>query len=459
MAFTSLSSSSSDTEVAPCTKACSKSYAFVQSHYDKLIVDFRMSQFDVHSYKTSLESIEARLVVYQQNEHVFEEDIKLLKLDVMLRDNALVELRKKFKKDEKERDENFIPPKPHLVFHDASTISETVPNVFNVEPSTTKPTKEMSLSNRPSAPIIEDYVSNSKDKSKVEHTTQAANLRKDIPKSRSHKHSWTRKACFVCKSLNHLIKDFDYYEKKMVQNPVWNHAMRVNYQNSARMTHPHSKKHVVPTTVLTRSRLVQLNAVRPFTTVVPQTNMKHQRPATHVSNKPHSPIRRPINHIPVHKISNFHQKVTTVKITKVNVVKGTKRNWGNPQQALNDKGVIESGCSRHITGNISYLSDFIEINGGYVAFGGNPEGGKIIRKGKIRTGKLDFDDVYFVKELKFNLFSVSQMCDKKNNVLFIETEYVVLSSDFKFPDENHFLLRVPIENNMYNVELKNVVPS
>nr|GEZ37212.1 putative ribonuclease H-like domain-containing protein [Tanacetum cinerariifolium] len=48
---------------------------------------------------------------------------------------------------------------------------------------------------------------------------------------------------------------------------------------------------------------------------------------------------------------------------------------GNPQHALKDKGVIDSGCSRHMTGNMSYLSDFKELNGGYVAFGGNPKGG------------------------------------------------------------------------------------
>nr|GFC92137.1 ribonuclease H-like domain-containing protein [Tanacetum cinerariifolium] len=82
---------------------------------------------------------------------------------------------------------------------------------------------------------------------------------------------------------------------------------------------------------------------------------------------------------------------------------------GNPQQAFSDKWVIDSGCSRHMTGNMSYLSDFEELNGGYVAFGGNPKGGKITGKGKIKTGKLDFDDVYFVKELKFNFFSVSQI--------------------------------------------------
>nr|GEU83710.1 ribonuclease H-like domain-containing protein [Tanacetum cinerariifolium] len=116
-------------------------------------------------------------------------------------------------------------------------------------------------------------------------------------------------------------------------------------------------------------------------------------------------------------------------------------------------------AQRHITGNMSYLSDFKELSGGYVAFRGNPKGGKIFSKGKTRTGKLDFDDVYFVKELEFNLFSVSQMYDKKNSVLFTDTKYLVLSLEFKLPDENQVMLRVPRENNMYNVNLKNIVPS
>nr|GEV63472.1 ribonuclease H-like domain-containing protein [Tanacetum cinerariifolium] len=153
----------------------------------------------------------------------------------------------------------FMPPKPDLVFHDDPTASETVPNVLNVEPSTSKPTKEMSQSNRPTAPIIEDWI-------QVSHGLGPQ------------------------KTLSFL---FD----------------------------------------------VQ----------------------------------------------------------------------GNPQQNLKDKGVIYSGYSRHMSGNISYLSDFKEINRGYVAFGGNLKGGKI-------TGK--------------------------------DTECVVLSSNFKLPDENHVLLRVLRENNM-----------
>ncbi|GJT44103.1 ribonuclease H-like domain-containing protein [Tanacetum coccineum] len=111
-----------------------------------------------------------------------------------------------------------------------------------------------------------------------------------------------------------------------------------------------------------------------------------------------------------------------------------------------------------MTGNRSYLTDYEEIDGGFVAFGGNSKGGKITGKGKIKTSKLDFEDVYFVKELKFNLFSVSQMCDKKNSVLFTDTECVVLSPDFKLTDESHVLLKVPRKDNMYSVDLKNVIP-
>nr|GEU81020.1 putative ribonuclease H-like domain-containing protein [Tanacetum cinerariifolium] len=126
--------------------------------------------------------------------------------------------------------------------------------------------------------------------------------------------------------------------------------------------------------------------------------------------------------------------------------------WLSPHQA-------HQALQDQIMRNIYFLLEFEEIDGGYVAFGGNPKGGKISGKGKIKTGKLDFDDVYFVKELNFNLFSVSQMCDKKNSVLFTDTECVVLSSVYKLPDENHVFLRVPRENNMYNVDLKNVVSS
>ncbi|GKA15025.1 putative ribonuclease H-like domain-containing protein [Tanacetum coccineum] len=112
------------------------------------------------------------------------------------------------------------------------------------------------------------------------------------------------------------------------------------------------------------------------------------------------------------------------------------------------------GCTR----NMSYLTDYEEIDGGYVAFGGNPKGGKITGKSTIKTGNLDFKNVYFVRELKFNLYSLSQMCNKKNSVLFNDTECIVLSPNFKLIDESQVLLRVPRKNNMYSVDLKIIVP-
>ncbi|GJT86347.1 putative ribonuclease H-like domain-containing protein, partial [Tanacetum coccineum] len=95
---------------------------------------------------------------------------------------------------------------------------------------------------------------------------------------------------------------------------------------------------------------------------------------------------------------------------------------GNLQQALKYKEMFDNGCSRHMTGNKALLTDYQDIDGGLVAFGGSTRGGKITGIGKIKTNKIDFEDVFFVKELKFNLFSVSQLCDKKNSVLFTETE-------------------------------------
>ncbi|GJW72546.1 putative ribonuclease H-like domain-containing protein [Tanacetum coccineum] len=97
--------------------------------------------------------------------------------------------------------------------------------------------------------------------------------------------------------------------------------------------------------------------------------------------------------------------------------------------------------------------DFEEFNGGSVTFGGSK--GYITGKGKIRVGNLDFDSVYFVKELgHFNLFSISQICNKQHKVLFTKTKCLVVSSDFKMPNENQILLKVPRHHNMYSFDMK-----
>ncbi|GJZ87885.1 ribonuclease H-like domain-containing protein [Tanacetum coccineum] len=104
--------------------------------------------------------------------------------------------------------------------------------------------------------------------------------------------------------------------------------------------------------------------------------------------------------------------------------------------ALKDTRIFNSRCSRHMTGNKSYLSDYQDYDRGFVAFAGSSKG-----------------------ELKFNLFSVSHMCDWENSVLFTETECLILSPDFKLPDESQVMLKIPRKDNMYIFDLKNIVPS
>nr|GEV51364.1 ribonuclease H-like domain-containing protein [Tanacetum cinerariifolium] len=468
--------------VPSCSKACSKAYAQLHFQYDKLTYYFRKSQFDVISYQTGLESVEARLLVYKQNEYVFVENIKLLNIEVQLRDNALVTLRQKLEKAEQERDDlklklekfqtssknltellasqtnektslgynshvftramfdyddylssksdeswppsslfdrfqtsdgyhavpplytgTFMPPKLDLVFNTTPTAIETDHPAVNVQLSPTKPEQDLSHTNRPTAPITEDWVFDFEDESEtkapqsvlsfvqsseqvksprhfvqhVETSIPAATSKSASPKPASSGKRKNRKVCFVCKSVDHLIKDCNYHAKKMAQPTTRNHAHRGNHTQYAQMTHHNPHKHMVPAAVLTQSKPVSITAIRPVSAALSQF-----------------------------KTSNSPPRVTAVKALVVSAAQE----------------------------NMSYLSDFEELNGGYVSFGGNPKGGKIFEKGKIRTVKLDFDDVYFVKELKFNIFSISQMCDKKNNVLFTDTECLILSPDFKLPD-------------------------
>nr|GFC60645.1 ribonuclease H-like domain-containing protein [Tanacetum cinerariifolium] len=72
-----------------------------------------------------------------------------------------------------------------------------------------------------------------------------------------------------------------------------------------------------------------------------------------------------------------------------------------------------------MTGNKEMLDDFVQVRGGIVKFGGGD--GRISGRGAIRTSNLDFENVSYVEELQhFNLFSVLQICDKKNRVLFTD---------------------------------------
>nr|GEU43924.1 ribonuclease H-like domain-containing protein [Tanacetum cinerariifolium] len=308
-------------------------------------------------------------------------------------------------------------------------------------------------------------------------------------------------------------RDCDFYENKMVLNNkgkiigpieirlVYDNTVRVNHQNT--LTRPHPKRNFVPTTVLTKSRQVPVNAAkqsshraatlvsaaRVVNIAASRPNVNNALPTTYSYFKAYSLVRRPFNQKLTNKTNNFNEKVDTAKVNNVttiglkavvSVAKGNRNNtvkssacwiW-RPKGNLIDhiskdnrsythkrfNYVDPQRRLKHMTRNKSYLTYYQEFNGGFVAFRGNAKGGKITGKGKIRTGKLDFTDVYFVKEFKFNLLSVSQMCDKKNSVVFTDTGCVVLSHDFKLLNESQVLLKVPRNHNMYSFDLKNVVP-
>ncbi|GJX63931.1 putative ribonuclease H-like domain-containing protein [Tanacetum coccineum] len=599
-------SSSSNFKVDSYSKSCVKAYATLKEQYDNLSSDYKKSQFNLVSYKAGLESVEARLAHYKKNEAVYEESINVLNLEVKLRDNALIENKKKLEKAEKERDElkltlekfqtsskslnnllksqvvdklktglkfnaasstaashavesfmntsemlenqehnksksdkgyhavpppftrNFIPRKPDLTFMDEIVESENMDVTTIVTPSNVK-TAESNLEsagvkvngdavepktvrkNSFKPPVIKDW--NYDDESEVEiipmdktvsSSTEKIKLVKSaretvekVETSKQNKHNprgnqrnWNNlmsqklrsdfkminKACFVCGCFEHL----HYVCDKKVISLVWNNSSRVNHKNfSNKMTHPHPNKRFVPQAVLTKSGKINTaganvnTAVRPVNIAGSKPTVNHPRSISNAYKRGYSQVTRPFNKYSEYKNSIFNKKVNTVRVKdiaarfravvsenkgkEVNDVKASAC-WGNPQQKeYKEKGVIDSGCSRHMTGNKCYLTEYEDYDGGFVSFGDGK--GRISGKGKIKTGTLDFDNVYFCKELKYNLFSVSQICDKKNYFIFTDTECIVLSTNFKLLDESQVLLRVPRKDNIYSVDLKSVVPT
>ncbi|GKA46665.1 ribonuclease H-like domain-containing protein [Tanacetum coccineum] len=333
-----------------------------------------------------------------------------------------------------------MPPKPE--------VSEPIVKKPEVETSADKP-KDVRKNN--DAPIIEEWVSDSEDEAesnpKIEKKTVKPSFTKiEFVKSKKQVKS-PRKTTVKKYDCDNHQRQFN--NKKMVK-PVWNYTQRVNNHNFSRMTHLNSKRNMVPKAVLMRSGLISLTTGTKVNTAKPKAVVNAARPKA-VLNA----VKE--NQVNVVKASAYWVWKPKTKVID-HVSKHNSVSMLFKRFDYIDAQGRSNGCLGHMTGNMSYLTDFKEIDGGYVAFGDSPKGGKITGKGTIKTGNLDFEDVYFVRELKFNLFSVSQMCDKKNSVLFNDTECIVLSLNFKLTDKSHVLLKVPRKNNMYSVDLKNIIP-
>ncbi|GJT09337.1 putative ribonuclease H-like domain-containing protein [Tanacetum coccineum] len=456
----------SDSEVTndkSCSKSCLKNYEALKKQYDDLLVKLDDTGFKASTYKRGLSILEGQILKYKESEVQFSEEIALLKRSVGHKEYQMgllrTELEKikeekegfefkisKFEKSAKDLDQLLasqitdkskkgfgynVVPSPHpLILNrptpldlsysgleefkqpetDSKTSSIKSPLVvdkdwkekFFCPANQVREEEPKKARENNDAPIIEDWVSDDEDD--VE----------PIPKVE-------KKTVIPTATKKEFVKP-----KKPVRRSV----------SCPKTSHPSAYKYMAPKAVLMKTGLKSVNTAKPVNTVRSVN-----------TGRPFSTARQRFN--------TGRQNVNTVRASGFNAVKSSAC-WSNSQ--LNDKGFVDSGCSRHMTGNIAHLSDFKDFDGGYVTFGGGAYGGRITGKGTIKTDNLDFDDVYFVKELKFNLFSVSQMCDKKNYVLFTDSECLVLSPNFKLPDENQILLKIPRQDNMYSFDMKNIVP-
>ncbi|GKC33968.1 putative ribonuclease H-like domain-containing protein [Tanacetum coccineum] len=400
MAYTS-SFSCSNSEVSndsDCSKSCLETVKSLKSQYDQLREDFYKSELMVIAYKTCLKDIaiielNRRLDLVQKekdsiqfNVEKFENASKSLNklIDCQIIDNCKKGLGYNYVPPPFTG--NFMPPTPDL-FYTGVDVFDNKPIVENKMSDAVEP-KSIRKSN--DATIIEDWVSDNEE----ENVSQPKIEKKTV------KHSFAKKQ-FV-QSKKTARKTVKYAEQ-----------YRVNHQNFDKKTHPCALKNMVPRAVLMKSGLVSLNAAR-------------QRPIHKKTTSKNSNVNQGVNAVKTNNVNTARPKVV-VNVVKGNQVYAVKDSacwvWKPKTKVIDhvfkhNSASITLNKAIHKTGNMSYLIEYEDIDGGYVTFGGITKGGKITDRGSIKTGKLDF----------------------------------------KLTDESQVLLRVPRKNNMHSVDLKNIVP-
>ncbi|GJU09242.1 ribonuclease H-like domain-containing protein [Tanacetum coccineum] len=322
----------SDSEVQnnkTCSKTCLKNFEDLKSKYDKLRIELNKSESDLDSYKKGLASVEEQLVFYKKNESMLCDQIAVLKRDASFNESDINALKKQVERLKKEKEDNQFKIDN---FENASkSLDQLIGNQISdnnkkglgynvVPPSLTglfaPPSIDLSNSRLEKFKQSEFKGYDVKNHLNVQKPKQADQPRKVSQNPRNNNTSWntpmpkklgvgfqfTPKACFVCGSFNHLIKDCDFHDKRMVQKPVlnnvkkgtgqrevrpvWTNAMRVNHQKIS-----NSRRNFAPTAVLTKSGLVPfstarqsfsrtiapVSAARSFNTAVPSVNVAKPR--------------------------------------------------------------------------------------------------------------------------------------------------------------------------------------
>ncbi|GKA76599.1 hypothetical protein Tco_0783060 [Tanacetum coccineum] len=303
------------------------------------------------------------------------------------------------------------PQKPEISVSDDSSNEHSTCQSNNSEGSFGNPSEHSSESESESLSVPKE-MSTSTSATTNEKTPKVnrKNWNEMMERELGEGYSFIKKKDFVCGSLSHLIKDCEFYEKKMARQaelkkqrvfntgnraakPVWNNANRVNHANHLSNVNTGSFK---INTGRSKQPVPTSNS-NSFSPVRPQGNKFNQR-----SNfsKLHSPVRRPIVRN-TSKMSYTHavnrNRGTAVKTSAGYNWRRTRPNSNynsgsnfvrtdHPLKNMEDRGIFDSRCSGHMTGNKDHLDDFKEFKGRSVTFGGSK--GYITGKGRIRVGTL-----------------------------------------------------------------------
>ncbi|GJU06949.1 hypothetical protein Tco_1123379 [Tanacetum coccineum] len=446
----------SDSEVSnekSCSKSCLLNYEALKKQYDDLLVKLDDTAFKASTYKRGLSILEAQVVKYKESEVLFSEEIALLKRSVGHKDYlmGLVKTELEKVKEEKEGIEiklaKFEKSSKDLDDLLASQVTDKSKRGFGYN---AVPSPHPLILNRPT-PLDLSY-------SGLEEFQQPE-INWYGPRDSSSKPTT------VCDRESNNSKEntddsLTQHPKTVTETSSVVSPLKVDKAWKEKFFHPANHVRVEEPKEArenTDASIIEdwVSGDEEEVESIPKEEKKADVP---IATKKES----------VKTVNLSRRLARYAEMYRSQRPRGNHRSWNGHKsgqlgcnfkhsQLINRICGI-AGCQRHMSGNIAHLSDFKEFDGGYVTFGGGANGGRITGKGTIKTNNLDFEDVYFVKELKFNLFSVSQMCDKKNYVLFTDSECLVLSPNFKMPDESQILLKIPRQNNMYSFDMKNIVP-
>ncbi|GKA08153.1 hypothetical protein Tco_0687484, partial [Tanacetum coccineum] len=430
MAYTSTISNSEVSTDSNSSSSCSENVKILKEQNEQLLKDLRTSKLNDIAYKTGLESVEARLLVYKKNDSVYEENIKVLKCEIHLREVAITELRRKLELAQKQKDEiqltaekfeNSSKNLSKLLDFSEPTLKKPVFETSEAKTSEAKTSKAKPKVVRKNngALIIESWVFDSE-----EEDVPQAKLEKKIVKPSFAKIEFVKfkeQVKSPRKTVNQINQNRQNTHTPRGNQRNWNNMMSQRLGRNFEMINKACYEHGSKSSM--RSGLVSFTTARPVNTAQPKTTVNSARPMTNVFNEAHSIVRRPINNKTTTKNSNFNQKVNTVRGKNVNTARPkVVVNTARPKAILN--AVKENQVNA-----VKASACWIQVSDGL-----GPQ---------KRLGTCPI------------LLTLKKLME---DMLPLEVTPKEGKSQAELTDESHVLLKVPRKNNMYSVDLKNIVP-